>query len=652
MAKKNIFQRLSDIVIGVGNGIQSNMQPEVPVYEFQKRGNAPIYTFDSKEERDRKLLQLRQDKLLAHQWKKASYDSTSLKMLSGNQVKVMYRDADLMDAFPEIGAALDIYAEESCTRNTKGEMLVIRSKSERIKSVLEDLFINRLDIPITLPMIARNTYKYGNEFMLLNIDTENGITGWRELPVHEIQRIENGCGNGYGGGGAYSTSQIYNLKPDEVKFIWEGHGESMPYKNWQVAHFRIIKDSLFLPYGMSFLNKVRRHWRMLSMMEDAMLLYRLERSIERRIYKVNVGLIDDADVPGYLQDFMNNVKRAPIIDPQTGQIDLRKNFLDVSADYVIPVRNGQDPTDISTLQSAQNQTSMDDIEYMRDKIMAGLMVPKSYLNFQEAEGKGQNMSLMDIRFNRRINSGQQSILMELNKIAIIHLYLLGFEDDLTNFSLALNNPSNQVELFELENLQKRINIASSALAEQGGGIPLMSWHQVQKEIMGKTDSEIRDILNEIRLETALANEIQMTTQIIKKTGLFDKVDRIYGELGADYSQEGDGGPEGGGPGGPVGGPMLGGMDAGFGDDLGDLGEPGASDEGSMPGDMESAPIDDESMPDNLMEFKNASKMQFYNAYMKKLSDNILKEDINSSMIISNDKLNKNINKVLSDIDNG
>ena len=425
----------------------------------------------------------------------------------------------------------------------------------------------------------------------------------------------------------------------------------MPYKNWQVAHFRIIKDSLFLPYGMSFLNKVRRHWRMLSMMEDAMLLYRLERSIERRIYKVNVGLIDDADVPGYLQDFMNNVKRAPIIDPQTGQIDLRKNFLDVSADYVIPVRNGQDPTDISTLQSAQNQTSMDDIEYMRDKIMAGLMVPKSYLNFQEAEGKGQNMSLMDIRFNRRINSGQQSILMELNKIAIIHLYLLGFEDDLTNFSLALNNPSNQVELFELENLQKRINIASSALAEQGGGIPLMSWHQVQKEIMGKTDSEIRDILNEIRLEAALANEIQMTTQIIKKTGLFDKVDRIYGELGADYSQEGDGGPEGGGPGGPVGGPMLGGMDAGFGDDLGDLGEPGASDEGSMPGDMESAPIDDESMPDNLMEFKNASKMQFYNAYMKKLSDNILKEDINSSMIISNDKLNKNINKVLSDIDN-
>ena len=160
------------------------------------------------------------------------------------------------------------------------------------------------------------------------------------------------------------------------------------------------------------------------MMEDAMLLYRLERSIERRIFKVNVGLIDDADVPAYVQEFMNTVKRAPIIDPQTGQLDLRKNFLDVSADYVIPVRNQQDPSSIDTLQSAQNPTSMDDINYMETKILAALRIPKTFLNFQEAQGKGQNLSLLDIRFNRTVNRVQQAILMELNKIAIIHLYLL------------------------------------------------------------------------------------------------------------------------------------------------------------------------------------------------------------------------------------
>ena len=196
--------------------------------------------------------------------------------------------------------------------------------------------------------------------------------------------------------------------PNDVKFVWEGHNESTPYQSWQVAHFRLIKDSLYLPYGVSWLNGARRHWRMLSMMEDAMLLYRLERSIERRIFKVNVGLIDDADVPAFLQDFMNTVKRAPIIDAATGQIDLRKNFLDVSADYVIPVRPGQDPTSIDTLQSAQNQTSMDDIQYIENKILSILRVPKSFLNFQEAQGKGQkNLSLVDIRFNRTVNAIQQ-----------------------------------------------------------------------------------------------------------------------------------------------------------------------------------------------------------------------------------------------------
>ena len=149
--------------------------------------------------------------------------------------------------------------------------------------------------------------------------------------------------------------------------------------------------------------------------------------------------------------------------------------MDVSADYVIPVRNGQDPTSIESLApSAQNATSMDDINYMQNKIFAALRIPKSFLNFSEAQGKAQNLSLVDIRFNRMINSIQQAILMELTKIAIIHLYLLGFTDDLTNFSLTLNNPSNQIEDLELDNITKKINAATAALAEQGGGIPGMS----------------------------------------------------------------------------------------------------------------------------------------------------------------------------------
>lgn len=605
------LQRLTDVMINATRGLPPTASNKSVTYNIAPSSKV-IYSTDSKEDRDRKLAELKQQKLLAHQWQKIGYETSMEQMQGASQVKVMYRDADLMAAWPEIGSALKIVSEEATTINSKGKILNIYSKSERIKSILEDLFVNRLDINIWARTIFHSTAKYGNDFMALNIDAEKGILGWRELPVHEMTRLENGMLNAYSGTYASAAASM-NIKPDDVRFVWEGHNQQVAYKNWQIAHFRLIDDSLYLPYGVSWLNHARRHWRMLSMMEDGMLLYRLERSVERRVFKVNVGLIDDKDVPAFLQEFMNNVKRAPIIDPQTGQIDLRKNFLDVSADYVIPVRNGQDPTSIDNLPPAQNPTSMEDINFMENKVLCALRIPKTYLNFQEPQGKGQNLSILDIRFCRTINSLQQSVLMELNKVAMIHLYLLGFDEDLTNFTLSFNNPSNQIEMMELDNLQKRINAATSALAEQGGGIPLMSWHQVQRDIMGKSDAEIADTLDEIRLENAVAVEIQRTSEIIKRTHIFDRVDRIYGELGAEYSATPPGQEGGlGGPGGGGGMPPMGG---GFGDDLGDLGEPGADDIGSIGGDEGSAPLGDESAPAAPLA---EALMPFFSKYINKL----------------------------------
>ena len=632
---KTILQRLGSVIQGVNAGSTANVNKIVNYNLSPSTSNNVLYSFDTQEEKDIKLQQLKQEKLLAHQWKKIARDSMMTTAVGLNQVKVMYRDADLMDQFPEINSGLHIMAEEATSIDIHGKMLHVYSTSARIKSILEDLFENRLNINVELPMVTRATCKYGNEFMFLNIDPKEGVIGWRELNVHQINRVEFGAVTAYGGS---NVNAPLSTNPNDVKFVWEGHNESTPYQSWQVAHFRLIKDSLYLPYGVSWLNGARRHWRMLSMMEDAMLLYRLERSIERRIFKVNVGLIDDADVPAFLQDFMNTVKRAPIIDASTGQIDLRKNFLDVSADYVIPVRPGQDPTSIDTLQSAQNQTSMDDIQYIENKILSILRVPKSFLNFQEAQGKGQNLSLVDIRFNRTVNAVQQAILMELNKIAIIHLYLLGFADEITNFTLTLNNPSNQIEAVELENLTKRIAAASSALAEQGGGIPLMSWHQVQKEIMGKTDEEISTILNEIRIEAALANELQMTTQIIEKTGLFDKADRLYGKPGAKYQpmQQGEDGGLGGGGGAPMGGMDMGGD---FGGDLDGLGEPGTEDMGDIGGEEGSEDLD--SMPLNENNSNNLWKL--YNKMLNKEKINYNKRpDILNENLMINESLNKTL----------
>ena len=568
--KPTIFQKLTNILSN-NNDIQTAVKK---VNSYGLDDSDILFRTKNKDEYDSKLRQLRQGHLLAKQWKKATYELTNKSLAGLNEVKMMYRDADLMDLFPEIGTALDIVSEEACFIKKDAFMVNVTSKSERVKSIIQDLLVNRLQINIMLPMICRSMCKYGNTFMLLDINDENGVVNWKQLPVYEIERYENGMENPYAG--AYVNLNNINLnQTDSTKFVWVGQSEFIPYRNWQIAHFRLLYDSLLLPYGVSYLNKARRHWRMLSMMEDMMLIYRLERSIERRVFKVNVGNIDEDDVPAYVEDIANNFKRTPIIDPMTGQLDLKKNILNVSEDFFVPVRDENASNPIETLQGAQNMTAMDDIKFVQNKVVTALRVPKSFLNFEEATGDGKNLSLLDVRFTRTVNRIQQALLMELNKICIIHLYLLGFEDELTNFSLTMNNPSSQAEMLELENMAKKVTTAKDAISDAGNGIQLMSWTRACKEIMGWSDKEIEENLQEIRLEKALAAELEKTAQIIKRTRIFDKVDNIYGEPGAEYSAAapGEDGEEGGMPGGGgaggFGGGAVGSEDFDFGDEEGE-----------------------------------------------------------------------------------
>lgn len=619
--KYTIFQRLQK-VLSSGN-VQRNYMTNN--YDINSPKSDVIATANSQEEYNKKLLQAKQQALLGKQWIKANYDITNQSLAGLNDVKLMYRDADLMDAFPEIGAALDIYSEESCFINDSGSMVNITSRSDRVKNILEDLFVNRLSIHTILPMICRSMCKYGNTFMLLNIDGKNGVLGWKQLPVYEMERWENGQNSPY-------ATPIANLNtvdenaPQDTKFVWVGQNEYIPYRNWQVAHFRLLYDSIYLPYGCSALNKARRHFRMLSMMEDMMLIYRLDRSIERRVFKINVGAIDENDVQAYVQQIANNFKRTPIVDPLTGQIDLRKSFMNVTEDFFIPTRDDNASSPIETLQGAQNLTAMDDIKFVQNKVLTALRVPKSFLNFEESTGDGKNLSLLDVRFTRTVNRIQQALLMELNKIAVIHLYLNGFQDELNNFTLTMNNPSSQAEMLELENLAKKITTAKDAVSDPGGGLPLTSMMWAWKHIFKWSDKEIKQNLEELRLETALSAELQKTMQIIKKTGLFDGVDNIYGEPGAEYSEQGAEGEEGndmgGGPAGGGGAP-IGGGDLDFGDEGEDMGEEMGA-EGEMDMDMAAQENGAADLSQGENE-NNAPEPNLADSIMRNMKRNILNE---------------------------
>ena len=661
MANNTIFQYLTQRFRGSGS---NTISPEIittPSNAGPTATNRVLFTTKDKDEYERKLKTYQQQKYLAYQWKKVNADNAMESLAGYTAVKLMYRDVDLMDGCPEIGTALDIISEEACPLTSKGKMINIYSNSKRTKSMLEDLFVNRLHIYTDLPMIARHLAKYGNTFMFLNVDKNNGIMGWTMLPVYEIDRVENGYLSGYGI--AANATNTNNIAPDKTQFVWSGRGDSDPFQNWQVAHFRLLNDSFFLPYGVSMLHKARRAWRMWSMMEDAMLIWRLDKAIERRVYKIFVGGINDEDVEAYVQQIANNFKRTPIIDPQTGQIDLRKNFLDVSSDFFIPVRREDAPTPIDTLPSANSQVQMEDIEYMQNKMFAAMRVPKTFLNFQEAQGKGQNLSIMDIRFSRMINRIQQFLLMELNKIAMIHLYLMGLTDEIGNFTISLNNPSSQIETQELDDLNRRLSALQTALSDPGTGIPMMSLHKGLKDIMKMSDSEIKDMLNEIRLEKAMAAELAATANIIKKTGIFDSVDRIYGDYEAmnnpqaqqaPANEEDDMGGGGGGFGGPIGG-------ADIGDDMGmDLGEPGADETGDLGGDMgetdmSNAPNADAGEP--LMEDKRSlinerkhlykPTKSFTSKYLNMISENLIDD---SKLDHHIETINNRINEVCSQID--
>lgn len=618
---KTIFQRLTSIL-----GRQGSVSDTMSTVSNMP-SNTVLFSTNDKNEYMARLNQIRQEKLLARQWVKAGDEIKWEDQSKYTATQLMYRDADLMDMTPEIGAALDIIADEICTMDSKGRMLTVQSKSGRVKSVLEDLFFNRLNVTTWLHPISRATVKYGNEFFLLNISKDDGILGWRRLPVYEINRLENGEMYPYGTAGASSNQ----MAPDTVQFSWLRDSLSIPYQEWQIAHFRLLNDSFFLPYGTSHLHKARRAWRMWSMMEDSMLIHRLDKSIERRIFKIFVGGIDDADVQGYVQQVANTFKRTPMIDPNTGQVDLRKNFLDVTSDFFIPVRDMSAPSPIETLQGANSQLTMEDVEYMQNKMFAAMRVPKSFLNYQEAQGKGQNLSFLDTRFSKMITRFQQCILLELQKIAMIHLYLLGMEDELTNFTLLLNNASPQTKMAELDDITKRIGTLQTALADPGTGIPMMSMHKGLKEIMGMTDSEIKKMLLEIRLEKALASELANTQAIIRKTGMFDNIDRIYGDFDARNSEQqqapqsdngmGGGSPFGGGGGMP---PMGGGL----GDDFNlDMGEPGSETEGNVSGNEETMDMSQAPQADNggaLME-QNKQVKTYLERYFDMLSETAVED---------------------------
>ena len=429
------------------------------------------------------------------------YDNLQASYMTSQQRAERYVDFDQMEYTPEIASALDIYADEMTTFSSLKPMLSVDCDNEEIKAILESLYNSVLNIEHNLFSWCRTMCKYGDFFLYLDIDNKLGVTSVIGLPTSELERLE---GEDKG-------------NPNYVQYQWNSAG--LTFENWQVAHFRVLGQDKYNPYGTSVLEPARRIWRQLTLLEDAMMAYRIVRSPERRAFYIDVGNIPPQDVEQYMQKVMTTMKRNQVVDAETGRVDLRYNPLSIEEDYFIPVR-GQTNTKIESVSGGKYTGDIEDVKYLRDKLFSALKIPAAYISSDAEKGSSEEATTLaqkDIRFSRTIQRLQRAILSEIEKIGIVHLYTLGYRDeDLVSFKCSLNNPSKISEMQELEYWKTKFDIVGSATE----GFFSKQW--LAKKLFGMSDDEFirnrREMFYDKRFEAALetageAEQAEMTANM-------------------------------------------------------------------------------------------------------------------------------------------
>lgn len=397
-----------------------------------------------------------------------------------------YSDFSEMESEPIIASALDIYAEETCSADIEGKVLHIHSEDKNKKELLTTLFYDTLNINFTLMMWVRNMCKYGDQFLLNDVSPEFGVIGAMPISITAIEREEG-----------YDPEN-----PSAVRFRWIEQGNTI-LENWQITHLRLLGNDAFLPYGCSVLESARRIWRQLVLIEDAMMLYRIVRAPERRIFYVDVGNVPPEDVPTYVEQAAASFKTDDVVNKATGQVDKRYNAMAVDEDYIIPVRGGDSGTRIDSLAGGQNTSAIEDVEYVQKKLFAALKIPKAYLGYDEDIGAKATLAQEDIRFSRTIDRIQKTVIAELNKLAMIHLYAHGYSDqELLDFNLALSNPSSMAQQQKLELISTRFDIAGKAPE----GMVSKNW--IYRNIFGFNTDDIEKLESDFLKEKLAGMELE------------------------------------------------------------------------------------------------------------------------------------------------
>jgi len=393
----------------------------------------------------------------------------------------LFRDYESMDSDSIISSALDIYSDESTMKNEYGKVLDIKTDNDQIHDILHNLFYDIINIEFNLWPWIRNMAKYGDFFLQLEVADKYGITNVTPMSAYDVARLE-----GHDPENPQNVQFMLTPQGDSNRHTGKNK-ETQTFENYEVAHFRLLSDSNYVPYGKSMLEGGRKVWKQVTLMEDAMLIHRIMRAPEKRVFKLDIGNIPPAEVDNYMQQVINKMKKAPVIDEKTGDYNLRYNIQNLTEDFFLPVRGGDSGTSIDSL-SGLSYDAVDDIEYLKNRLLASLRVPKAFLGYEEGLGSKATLAAEDVRFARTIERIQRIVVSELTKIAVVHLYSQGFRDqELVNFDLGLTNPSTIYEQEKIELWNNKTSLAESMVRD---GLVSSEW--IYKNIFNFTDDQIKE----------------------------------------------------------------------------------------------------------------------------------------------------------------
>jgi hypothetical protein len=369
----------------------------------------------------------------------------------------LYTDYEAMDTESIIASALDIIADESTLKNEMGEILQIRSADENIQKILYNLFYDILNIEFNLWLWTRNMCKYGDFYLHMEVAEKFGIYSVIPLSVYDMVREEGQDPNN-------PSAVTFKIDPmviaaGGVSNRVKDRDGKIKFENYEIAHFRLLTDANYLPYGRSFIEPARKTYKQYVLMKDAMLLHRVTRAPEKRVFTIDVGNIPPNEVDAYMQRLMQKMKKTPYIDGQTGEYNLRYNLMNMMEDFYLPTRGDRAATKIDTIKGLE-YNAIDDVVFLRDEMLAALKVPKAFFGFEKDLTGKATLAAEDIRFARTVERIQRITLSELYKMALVHLYVQGYDGAaLTNFELSLTTPSIIFEQEKIALWKEKVDLA-------------------------------------------------------------------------------------------------------------------------------------------------------------------------------------------------